>query len=350
VKRKLKVGVVGAGTIARRGHVPSFAALADVELVAVCDARIERARALAEEFAIPKVFADYRKLVREEIDAVCVCTPNKFHAPVSIAALRAGKHVMCEKPLATTKNEVARMLDAAAKAGRLLMGAFSFRYRAEMQALSRFVGGGHVGKIYYAKACWLRRRGLPGFGSWFTQKELAGGGVLLDVGVHVLDGVLFLMGMPKAVAVSGQTFLNFRNGKEFEGIWGYPNVRGKTDVEDAVCTLIRLENGGIIVLEASWALNMTEPEILNIMVMGEKGGATYNPLKGMMKVDGQAVEVTFPNAGAIDPYHAEARDFVNSIKTGKAPLGRAEDALIVAEIMDAVYKSAAKGAEVKLNS
>jgi len=346
--KKVKVGIIGAGSIARHAHVPSFTALDDVEVAAICDPKLDRAKALAKEFDIPKTFADYRKLLREGVDAVIVAAPNKLHAPVSIAALESGKHVLCEKPLATSKAEVKRMLDAAGKAKRLLMGAFSFRYQAEVQAMAGFIKSGKVGRPYYAKACYLRRRGTPGFGGWFTNKELAGGGALFDIGVHVLDGALFLMGMPKPVAVSGQTFLKFKNAREFPGGWGYAEKGGTIDVEDAACALVRLEDGGVIVVEASWALNVTEPGIMALSIMGEKGGVSYKPLKGVTRMNGNLVEVTFPEAGKTNAYEAEAKDFINSIRTGKPPLGRAEDALVVAEIMDAIYKSAARGAEVRL--
>lgn len=342
---KIGVGVVGVGI--GRLHIQGYIQCPEAQVLAVCDANEDRARRVATEFGIPHVFTDYEEMLKlEGIDAVSVCTPNYLHAPMTIAAFEAGKHVICEKPLAMTPEEGQAMVDAGKKAGKIFMTAFNNRFRGDTQVLKRFIEEGELGDIYYAKTGWIRRKGIPGMGSWFTTKCQSGGGPLIDIGVHVLDLALWLMGNPKAVTVTGSTYSIFGVKGEGTGKWGTPEKGGVCDVEDLAAAFIRLDTGATIFLEASWASHIERDRIYTSL-MGTKGGADIDPFRIYKDLHGTGVDITpsFPNQSG---HMMEIKHFVECLVEGKEPISTGEHGLEVTKILDAIYRSAETGEEIKL--
>jgi len=248
---KLRVGIVGAGTIVERGHLPGYQCHPLTEVAAICDPNEERARKVAQEYGIPQVYADYCQMLElEKLDLVSVCAPNALHAPATIAALETGAHVMCEKPMALSVEEAKAMISAAERTGRRLTVGFHNRFRPECQILKSLADQGTLGEIYYARVSMLRRSGIPGYGSWFTDKKLAGGGSLMDSGVHGLDLVLWLMGQARPSSILGVTFREFGTRGQGLGGWGADIYRGlhQFDVEDLAVAMVRFENGAVLIL------------------------------------------------------------------------------------------------------
>jgi len=347
--RTVKVGVVGAGGIARQAHVANYVQVPGVKVVGICDVDERRARALADEFDIPKVFTDYRDLLAEDLDAISICTPNVYHAPVALAAFERGIHVLCEKPMATTAADARAMVEAARKAGCVLMVAHQSRFRNESQTLKKFIDRGKLGEIFYARAGYLRRRGIPGAGSWFTTKALAGGGALIDIGVHALDLVLWFMGFPKPVTVLGTTRQSVTDVRKAVGGWGTPNPKGIIDVEDFAAGFVRFENGATLLLEASWHANIVESRMVFELV-GSKGGAKLRPLVIATEERGVVVDVT-PQVprDSESAYLREVRHFVDCVRRGRQPLITGEQGVVVTTILEAVYRSAETGQPVNLD-
>ncbi len=221
--------------------MPAIKKLPDVNIMAVCDANEEVAKCAAERFDVPNVLTDYKKMLEmPEIDAVHVCTPNFLHMPPTVDALSAGKHVLVEKPLARNAAEGKLMVEAAEKSGKKLMVAQNMRFNPDSQCLKRFIDAGDLGDIYFARVWALRRRGVPSWGV-FTDKEKQGGGPLIDIGVHVLDLTLYLMGHPKPISASGQTFTKIGNEPGHVGMWGPWDWKNYT-VEDYAAAFVRLDN------------------------------------------------------------------------------------------------------------
>jgi len=333
---KVRVAVVGTGI--GRLHIEGYAKHPDAEIVAVADIDKDRAAKTASEFGIPKVYKDYEKMLAEnELDGVSVCTPNSLHAPVAIAAFQAGCNVICEKPIATSAAEGKKMVQAARKAGKTFMMAFNNRFRGDTQVLKSFIDSGQLGDIYHARTGWLRRRGIPGLGGWFTTKAMSGGGPLIDLGVHVLDLALYLMGNPKPVGAYGSTYAEF--GPKMPG-------GDKYDVEDLATAIIKFGNGATVFLEASWASNVASERIYTTL-MGTKGGADLEPLRIYTEMNGTQVDLD-PSFPQVHGHHAEILHFVDCIRDGKTPLATGEHGLDVIKILDAIYQSAATGEMVKI--
>jgi len=355
--KPLRVGLLGTGAILSGYHMPGWTALGDagrVELAAACDVRRERADALAKQHDIPLVFSDYKKMLREaRLDLVDIATPNALHAPAALAALAAGCHVYCEKPLAPTPQEVRKLIAARDRAGRKLMTGQHMRFEGKHAALKRFAEAGVLGDVYYARASWLRQRLAPAWGG-FLKKSLAGGGPLIDIGVHILDLVLWMMGFPKPVAVCGVAPTKLANLRHVANnpTWGDWKRDGKDfDVEDFAVGLVRFEDGAVVVLEASWLLNMVEKERMKAMVCGTLGGMDITEGKIMTQEHG-LVRVSTVEGFAEPKAHAAAiTAFVEAVqKDGPVPVP-AEESLVVMTILDGIYRSQAKGgAEVKLAS
>jgi len=342
---KLGIGIIGVGI--GHLHIQGYVKCPEAQVLAVCDVNEERARRVAAEFGIPHVFTDYEEMLElDDIDAVSVCTPNYLHAPITIAAFEAGKHIICEKPLAITPEEGEAMVAAGKRAGKLFMTAFNNRFRGDTQVLKKFVEQGELGEIYYAKTGWLRRRGIPGMGGWFTTKSKSGGGPLIDLGVHVLDLTLWLMGNPKAVTVTGSTYAKFGQYGKGMGTWGTAEESGKCDVEDLAAAFIRLNTGATVVLETSWASNVGR-DVVYTTLMGTKGGADVDPLRVYTEMHGALVDVTpsYPNQSG---HLMEIKHFVDCIVNGKEPISTGEHGLEVTRILDAIYKSAEQGREIAL--
>jgi predicted dehydrogenase len=349
-QRKIfNVAVLGAGAIGR-DHIASFQKHPSARVIALVETDAERGRSAADTYHIPDLCADYREVLRRaDIDVVSIALPNHLHAPIALAALKAGKHVMLDKPMATNALDAARLAAEARRRRRLLMVGQSQRFAPAVQTLRQMVERGVLGEVYHAKAIWLRRNGIPRIGSWFTQRKFAGGGCTYDIGVHVLDQTLYLMGEFAAVAVSGQTFAKFGPRGLGNGDWGMGEIdpRKPFDVEDSSVALIRLKSGRTVQFEASWAVHQPVPDLNGTQLFGTDAGATTSPLKLFHSGRrGYCVESIDPLPPRVDPNRMV--HFINVL------LGREEShvppgqSVAVQRILDAIYRSAATGREVRL--
>ena len=261
--RKLHIGIIGCGGIANGKHMPSLKKIDTVEMVAFCDIVRERAEKAAKEYGTPdaRVYTDYKELLKEDdIDVVHVLTPNKQHSFITVDALEAGKHVMCEKPMAINSAEAKKMLDAAKRTGKKLTIGYQSRFRQDSMYLKKVCENGELGDIYYARAQAIRRRAVPTWGV-FLDAENQGGGPLIDIGTHALDLTLWEMNNYEPAMVTGSTFRKLADHENSANAWG-PWDPKKFTVEDSAFGFIKMKNGATIYLEASWALNtlLTEEE------------------------------------------------------------------------------------------
>ncbi|WP_309121858.1 Gfo/Idh/MocA family oxidoreductase [Paenibacillus sp.] len=352
---KLRLGVVGAGGIFKAVHRNAWMEHPEVEVVAVCDINLERAQQVATTMGVEAVYADYRELLkRDDIDMIDICTPNLFHSEIAIAALQAGKHVFCEKPDAVNPEEAQKMADAAAASGKLLMVMRNNRFNPSSQFLKRFIDEGLMGEIYTGRCGWVRRRGIPGKGGWFTTKELSGGGPLIDLGVHFIDVAMWLMNNPKPVAVTGATYTKFANddiSDSAHSSFGEKKDDGTFDVEDLAIGFIRFENGASLQIEFSWASNVGE-EMNFVELRGTKSGASLKngELKIFSEAAGQLTDTVPVIKGAerVQPHAEHIKHFVDCLMGRAEPIIRPEHGVDMIKILSAIYESAEMGREVRL--
>lgn len=342
---KLRAGIVGVGI--GSVHASGYSKLPSVEIAALCDLDTKRAEQVAAQYKVKKIYSDYEAMLAEEpLDVVSVCVPNVLHTLVAIAALKAGKHVICEKPLSINAVEGRKIAEAARSSKGKFMIGMNNRFRGDSQLLKRYIDDGSLGEIYYAKCGWVRRRGIPGMGSWFTRKEQAGGGPLVDIGVHALDLTLWLMGNPKPVSAYGATYAKFGPEGRGSGSWGALVSGGKYDVEDLAAGMIRFQDGSTLVLEASWA-QYCERERLYNELSGTQGGATLEPFRIFTDRYDQPIDIT-PQYRNISGHEAEIAHFVDCILHDRKPIATVEQALGVMKILDAIYESAQTGSSVPI--
>lgn len=343
---RLRIGLIGAGGIARHRHIPVLLELKhEVEVIAVCDINLETARQAAVSFHQPLVTDDYRDVL-PKVDAVIICTPNKFHAEAAIAALDAGVHVMCEKPMAMTAEEGNEMLEASRRSGKQLMIAYHYRSMKESQAAKKLVEAGEIGAPMVARVQALRRRKVPGWGV-FTNKDLQGGGSLIDFGCHFLDLSLWLLGSPKPVEVSGNTYNKLSRMPDQINEWG--RVDHTTfEVDDHVTAYIRFENGATMLFETSWAANVKEDKEY-VSISGDTGGVDLFPLEVNQAKHGMLLDST-PNfvPGEADPGLFQLQNFVDACRGDGTLIIKPEDALYVQQIVDAIYKSSVERRSILL--
>ncbi|MBZ4665894.1 Gfo/Idh/MocA family oxidoreductase [Mahella sp.] len=351
---KVKVGIIGVGGIANGKHMPSLSALSNVEMVAFCDLIEERALEGAKKYGVPgaKVFTDYKDLLAmDDIDVVHVCTPNNAHAPITIAALEAGKHVMCEKPMAKNSDEARAMLEAAKRTGKKLTIGYQNRFRSDSLYLKKMCENGELGDIYFAKALAIRRRAVPTWGV-FLDEEKQGGGPLIDIGTHSLDLTLWMMDNYKPVMAVGTTYHKLGSKENAANAWGSWDPK-KFTVEDSAFGFITFENGATVILESSWALNTLQTGEAMTVLCGTEAGADM--LDGL-RINGDKYSKTYvfkPELGgkgvdfyegeSITPAGLEAKMWIDSVINNTEPLVKPEQALVVTEILEAIYKSAATG-------
>ena len=343
----LRVGVVGVGGIARDQHLPAWARLPQAELVAIADISAEALDEAGKHFAIPHRYRDWQELVdRDDIDVVDVCTPNRSHAPVALAALLSGKHVLCEKPLGTSSAEVLALQDAARSSGRVLMTAQSTRYKAVSRQLKALVDEGRLGDVYYARAQYLRRRWVPPRAT-FIESRLSGGGPVMDIGVHVLDLAYWFMGCPEPVSVSALVDSKLAHREDLGGGWGEWN-RDRFDVEDFAAGFIRFANGAALTLETSWLGFQPERELIRLQCFGTQGGLVWpdGTLIGETTKVPWSLRVDEPSRD--DAYFDEIRDFARAVQEGLPSPVPVEETLPVIRILEAMYESARTKAEVVL--
>ncbi len=352
----LRFGMVGAGAIATRGHVPTLQKLPDVAVMAICDTNLARAQEAAAQFGIPHAFDDYKKMVAEApLDAVAIGVPNALHAPVAMAALAAGLHVMCEKPLATSVADGEAMVALAAQQGKVLAVNMSNRPRPEIVLLRKLVAEGYMGEIRYAQGRMIRRSGIPGYGSWFTRKELSGGGALMDIGVHMLDMVLYAMGNPQITGVRGEVQAIHGPHERGLGGWGIDRVPGgRFDVDDLAAIHLRLANGGLVTIEVTWAHHARNEE--RVQIVGDRAGADFfpdmygkeQPLRLFSSEGDLPVEIipALPAIEAAWPYTLGR--FVAACRGEGQPTATGEEGLHILRLLEATYRSAAEGREVAM--
>jgi predicted dehydrogenase len=344
---KVRVGVVGAGGIARHRHIPCFQRNPNAEIVAIADVVSELATSAAKEFSIPSIYTDFNEMYeKENLDAAIICTPNKYHMPATLAALESGLNELCEKPKALDPAEAHTMLDAAQKSGKILTIGFHYRHMGNVRAAKRVIDSGELGKVYMARVHAIRRRGIPSWGT-FVHKHIQGGGAMIDFGVHLLDTALWLLGNPKPVEVCASLSQNLGTQPNVNP-WGQWNYQEFT-VEDQVAAFVRFDNGASMLLECSWALNVPESKE-NVSLSGTEAGMEVFPLS-VNKAAHEMLVQWKPDwiAGEKDnPGDVQTADFVNAILENRAPIVRPEQALQVTEIVDAIYRSAAAGEAVKV--
>ena len=349
---KIKIAVIGVGSISS-SHIAAYKKNPNVELYAFCDINEDRLKRQGERFEITRLYTDEATMLRElpEIDAVSVCTWNSEHAKCTIMALDAGKHVLCEKPMAMNADEAREMIDASKRNGKKLMVGFVRRFGNDAAVARDFIDAGNVGNVYFAKASYLRRNGCPG--GWFADKSRSGGGPLIDLGVHVIDLVRYLMGCPKPVSVYGATYDAMGKRENLKDRVDYQSSsksQFKHDVEDFATALIRFDNGAVLNVEASFNLHIGTKNRNSIEMFGTKGGIALSPeFELYTEMNNYLANVTLakPTALSFDGlFENEINYYVDSILTDRDLSDIAEDGCTLMKILDAVYLSAKEGREI----
>lgn len=351
--KSINVGVIGTGSISAM-HLQSYQKHSNANLLAVCDLNEERAQRAAEKYGATKVYTNYNELLADpEIDAVSICTWNNTHAEISIAALNAGKHVLVEKPLCRTVEEALQVQEAVKSSGKLLQVGFVRRYDPNAQMLREFADKGEFGDIYFAKASSVRRLGNPG--GWFSDIERSGGGPLIDIGVHVIDLCWYMMGRPKPVSVSANTYRKLGNRSNVRNLSFYKAAdydAEKNTVEDMANAMIRFENGASLLVDVSFTLHSKE-NLQSVKLYGDKGGFEIDPEvvivtekhDTIINIQPQTDNKGFDFNAA---FQSEVDHFISSIENGTSPLSPVEDGVEIMKILCGIYESAEKGVEVLL--
>ena len=352
MSEKLRIGIVGCGGIANGKHMPSLKSIGDqAEMVAFCDLIEERAQKAKIDFGTVDagVYTDYRKLLEDKtIDVVHVCTPNKSHAEITVAALEAGKHVMCEKPMAKTAAEAQMMLDAAKRTGKKLTIGYQNRQTSPMQLVKQMADEGVFGHIYYGKALVLRRRAVPTWGVFLNEEE-QGGGPLIDIGTHALDLTLWTMNNYDVASVTGNVHYELRGRKNAANAWGSWDPE-KYTVEDSAFGFIKMKDGATIILESSWAINLVEAKEAQYVLAGTEAGVDF--VDGV-RINGEEYSRLYTKQiamgkGGVAFYDAskeesagvrDMKQWLRAIREDKAPCVLPEQALMVSRVLEAIYDS-----------
>lgn len=357
--KKFKVGVVGCGGIAMGKHMPAHKRNPNTEVVAFCDIIEERAINMSKMFGTEdaKVYTDYKELLKDEsIDIVLVLTPNNMHCEITVAALNAGKHVLCEKPMAMNYAEAQKMIEARDKSGKVLTIGYQNRYRNDALYVKKLANQNYFGDIYYAEAHAVRRRGVPTWGV-FIDKEKQGGGPLIDIGTHALDLTLFTMNNYEPAYCVGKTFhkLNHqRNTGNAGGDWDTE----KFTAEDSAFGFVVMKNGAVIYLKSSWALNIAEFDEASAVLCGDKAGADISVSKGLslntilegkqviIKPDLNGGQILFYEGGGTAPEDFELACFLKAISGEGELYVTADQAAVVTRILEGIYESNLTGKPV----
>ena len=350
----MKVAIIGCGTIANSAHIPSYMNNPEAEIKYFCDIKPEKAQAAVEKYGCGQAVTDYHEVLADpEIEAVSVCTPNNVHAEISIAAMRAGKDVLCEKPAARTYAEALEMLKVQRETGRILNIGVVNRFNDSVNRIKRYIDSGKLGDVFHVYVSFRACRSIPGLGGAFTTKAIAGGGVLIDWGVHYLDIVMYCCGDPKPRSVTGEAFCKL--GKDmkdyvYESMWAEDtkNLEGTYDVDDSITGMIRTE-GPVITFNGAWAQNIGESETY-IDFMGDKGGIRLQygaNFKDYLSENGSLVEYE-PHFKTRNHFQNEIDAFIRCVQTREKLPSHIETVIITAQIMQAIYDSAEQHAEIKL--
>jgi predicted dehydrogenase len=345
---RVNLGVIGTGWPGQQ-HARVMPDIEGAHLYACADLHETRRREFETAYQPDKSFSDYHELLQDpKLHAAIICLPNFLHFPASLAALEAGKHVFCEKPPTMSAAEMKVLQEEATKRGLVYYFGRQFRFTPGMRAAKELVSQGRLGTIYHAKAIWIRSRGIPqGIGGWFTEKKRSGGGALIDIGVHALDSVWYLMGAPRPVSVSAQVYRNFAHLVQ-DPIF---------DVEDAAYAFIRFDNGAVVHLETSWAGNLPDDvpqgqyfgrELNNSLVYGTKGTLRLKPLTLFEDRSGVLETVAVEVPDEKDSFELQLRNFVDAVQGRAEPINNAEQAYELMEMIDAIYASSRLGREVPI--
>ncbi len=339
--KKIKIGILGSGGIAQGANIPAFKKLSDkVEILAIGDINFEKAKSVAQKFDIPKFFNNPESVIEiDEINAISVCVPNKFHAPLTISALNAGKDVLCEKPMSTNVKSAEEMVKAAKKNKKTLMIGMHHRFRGEVIHLKSLINEGKFGKIYYVKVGWLRRRGVPWWGDWFYNKKLSGGGALIDLGVHMIDLGWYLLGCPPPVSAYGSTY-SIIGKKEAK------RLKKKFNIDDLACGMIKFKNGANLFFDVSWCLN-TKQESGYLNLFGSKCGASLEPYEIYTEF-GSVMADVIPKYQKTNAHELEIKHFVECLLNNEKTISPGEQGVQVMKMLDAISKSAEMGNSVLL--
>ncbi len=345
---KIKVAVIGCGSIANAAHIPSYMNNEDAEIVYFCDIIPERAEAAVEKYGCGKAITDYQEILNDpEIVAVSVCTPNYAHASIAIDCLRAGKHVLCEKPAARTYAEALEMQKAQHETGKILNIGVVNRFNDGVNELKKLIDEGVLGNIHHVYVSFRAHRSIPGLGGAFTTKAIAGGGALIDWGVHFLDIVMYCCGDPKPLTVTGEEFCKL--GKDmkaynYKDMWaGPPDYNGTYDVDDSVTGMIRTE-GPVITFNGAWAQNIGVGEMY-IDFMGDKAGVRLQYGSNFTVYTDKLEEYT-PQVEFRNHFQNEIDAFIRCVKTGEKLPSHIDTVIITAKMMQGIYDSAAQHKEI----
>lgn len=347
--KTLKVGVVGVGGIAG-SHFPGWKESSHAEMVAFADVNPAVLNRVGDAHGIELRYEDPKDLfANPDIDIVDICTPNMYHTPLAVAALKAGKHVICEKPLAPTPQDIKKMIAARDQSGKLLMTAQHFRFSGVSKALKAEIEKGLLGDVYHARSWMLRRAAAPA-SAGFVLKQHSGGGPCIDIGVHILDLTLWMMGNPKPVTVSGVTQAKLHKQPGAFSVWAGPLPK-EWDVEEFAAAFVRFENGATLVLEVSWLLHhKTTGEDMQMWLYGDKAGAHWpsNEILSTNNVTQQQMNMQLVRSEGGEPHARECMVFAEAVATGKPSPVPPEQSLDVITILDGLYRSAESGKEVRL--
>ncbi len=343
VQRKLRMGIIGVGNIGTV-HLRAASQVEEVEVLAIADINEERLNKAKKDFNIPGAYSDYEKMIEnEELDMISICTPNYLHCPMALKALDAKLHVLCEKPMALNYNEVLQMVEKAESVGKQIMPALCYRFVPQMAAAKKMIEEGTFGDIFYIEGSSIRRNGIPGMGSWFTQKRYSGGGALIDLGPHLLSVATWLIPGAKPIKAKCVSYDKFGKKGEASGSWGYVDPDGYFDVEDSIVALVSFDNGTTLLMRICWASNIPD-EKMGILVQGEKcGGELYEGK--IVDINGNEEQV---NVAPADPYVGEIQGFCRAIINNTDAPVNARDVLTDMKIIDALYESAESKREVDI--